>query len=61
MYANSWQDFYEKAKHFYQTYDLEQKKQMTSTLLDRSRDRHPYNIDWTTQQIEKAYSSMLAQ
>lgn len=61
MYANNWQEFYEKAIQFYQTYDLEQKMRMNKILLDRSRDRHPYNIDWTTRQIEKAYSSMLAQ
>jgi len=61
MFAATWEEFNQKAIEFYETYDQTKKLEIENILLDKDRDRHPYNINWTTKQIENAYSSMLAQ
>ena len=59
LYADSWDEFKQKAVDFYQSYTDSTRLEIQKILLDRGRDRHPYNIEWTTAQIEKAYSDML--
>ena len=59
LYATSWDEFKRKAVDFYQSYTDSSKSEIRKILVDRARDRHPYNIEWTTAQIEKAYSDML--
>jgi len=61
MFATTWEEFNQKAIEFHQTYDQKKRQKIEKILLDKDRDRHPYNINWTTRQIEKAYSAMLAQ
>lgn len=59
MFAGSWDEFNQKATEFYRAYNTERKESIQNILLDRTREKHPYNINWTTQQIEAAYVAML--
>lgn len=59
MYAENWEDFVEKGINFYDSYSASQGRELRDILLDQNRDRHPYNIQWTTQQIEKVYQEIL--
>lgn len=59
MWAGSWDDFIEKGVNFYQAFNEANAKRLKTMLLDQDRDRHPYNIEWTTSQIEKAYKQIL--
>ena len=59
MWAGSWDDFIEKGVDFYQTFNKADAIRLKNTLLDRERDRHPYNIQWTTSQIERVYKQIL--
>ena len=59
LYADSWDEFEQKAVDFYQSYTESTQLEIQKVLLDRARDRHPYNIEWTTAQIEQAYLEML--
>jgi Txe/YoeB family toxin of Txe-Axe toxin-antitoxin module len=61
MFATTWEEFNQKAIEFYQTYDQKKRKNIENILLETDRDKHPYNINWTTRQVENAYSAMLAQ
>ena len=60
MWANSWDDFIEKGVSFYRTLNKADSMDLKTKLLDRERDRHPYNIQWTTSQIEKTYKQILS-
>ena len=60
MFAATWEEFNQKAIDFYQTYDRKRRQKIENILLDKDRDKHPYNINWTTRQIENAYAAMLA-
>ena len=55
--APSWEDFFEKGRQFYSEYPH---ADITNMLLDFKRDRHPYNINWTRMEIERAFKQMLA-
>jgi hypothetical protein len=59
MWASSWDDFIEKGLDFYRTFNEADSMRLKNTLLDRERDRHPYNIQWTTSQIEQVYKQIL--
>ena len=59
MYAETWGDFVEKGKGFYDAYTAAKGQEIKDFLLDQKRDRHPYNIKWTTEQIENAYKAIL--
>ncbi len=59
MWAGSWDDFIERGVDFYQTFNESDAIRLKNTLLDRGRDRHPYNIQWTTSQIERVYKQIL--
>jgi len=56
--AHNWEDFVELGIDFYRQYTDQSKQQYQDLLLDFSRPGHPYNIEYTTQQIENAYRSM---
>lgn len=58
--ATSWPEFIEKAKEFYHSFSHQQSHELKTYLQDFSRPGHPYNIDWTTKEIEKAYKTMLS-
>jgi predicted O-linked N-acetylglucosamine transferase (SPINDLY family) len=60
FHADSWDLFHEKAKSFYDRYTDERRDQLNEFLTDYSRPKHPYNIQWTTLQIEQAYEKMLS-
>jgi predicted O-linked N-acetylglucosamine transferase (SPINDLY family) len=59
MWAGSWDDFIEKGVNFYKGFNEANAMWLKTMLLDQDRDRHPYNIEWTTSQIEKAYKQIL--
>ena len=59
LHACNWNDFYEKAVSFYQAYTPDKQQEYRKTLLDFSKARHPYNIEWTTTQIENAYKGIV--
>jgi len=59
MYAETWGDFVEKGKGFYDSYTAAKGEELKSFLLNHKRDKHPYNIQWTTEQIEMAYKQIL--
>ena len=60
MWANSWDDFIEKGVSFYRTLNKADSMDLKTKLLDRERDRHPYNIQGTTSQFEKTYKQILS-
>jgi len=59
MYAETWEDFIEKGISFYHSYSVTKAQELTELLLDKTKEKHPYNIQWTTEQIEKAYKKIL--
>ena len=59
FHANCWGSFIEKASEFYKSFNYDRGMEIKKYLLDFDRPRHPYNIDWTTQEIERAYKQML--
>jgi len=59
MYAETWEDFIQKGISFYESYTEDKAQELTELLLDKTKERHPYNIRWTTEQIEKAYKKIL--
>ena len=59
MFAETWGDFVEKGVHFYNSYSATKGQELREILLDKNKERHPYNIRWTTEQIEKAYKKIL--
>jgi predicted O-linked N-acetylglucosamine transferase (SPINDLY family) len=59
--AHEWDEFVEMGKDFYRNYTDQSKKEYQDLLLNFSRPGHPYNIEYTTQQIEDAYRSMFNQ
>ena len=58
--ADSWEEFGTKAQDFYTSYTKQRGAELKTFLTDFDRPRHPYNISWTTQEIEKAYKNMLS-
>ena len=46
-------------RNFYNSYSATKAQELGELLLDRTQERHPYNIQWTTEQIEKAYKQIL--
>ena len=58
--ADCWESFAEKATDFYRSYTVEKGDRLKTFLQDFSRDRHPYNIEWTTREIERSFKNMLA-
>ena len=59
MYAETWEDFIEKGISFYHSYSVTKAQELTELLLDKTKEKHPYNIQWTAEQIEKAYKKIL--
>ena len=59
MYAETWEDFIEKGISFYHSYSVTKAQELTELLLDKTKEKHPYNIHWTAEQIEKAYKKIL--
>jgi len=59
MYAETWEEFIEKGISFYNSYNESKSRKLKDLLLNQDRERHPYNIKWTTEQIEKAYKEIL--
>ena len=59
MFAETWEDFIDKGINFYNSYSATRAQELRELLLDRTQERHPYNIQWTTEQIEKAYKQIL--
>ena len=57
--ANCWGSFSDMATAFYKSYTPERGAELKAFLQDFSRDRHPYNIQWTAREIERAYKNML--
>lgn len=60
MHAETWQDFIDKGAEFYNTYSEKKSTELKDLLLSRNNERHPYNIKWTTEQIENAYRQILS-
>lgn len=60
FHADNWDLFEEKAVHFYKEYSLEKREKLIDFLTDFEREKHPYNIAWTTREIERAYIQMLS-
>ena len=59
MFAETWEHFIDKGINFYNSYSATKAQELGELLLDRTQERHPYNIQWTTEQIEKAYKQIL--
>jgi len=59
MFAETWEHFIDKGINFYNSYSATKAQEVVELLLDRTQERHPYNIQWTTEQIEKAYKQIL--
>ena len=58
MFAETWEHFIDKGINFYNSYSATKAQELGELLLDRTQERHRYNIQWTTEQIEKAYKQI---
>jgi len=60
FHADNWGLFKEKAVRFYKDYSTDQRDRLIEFLTDFDREKHPYNVAWTTKEIENAYIQMLS-
>lgn len=58
--ADNWHDFVDIATAYYDRFSADTAASIKHQLLSRDRAGHPYNLEYTTMCIEKAYKSMLS-